>query len=231
MATTISVSKILTNVAQLIGVPAFATNTNVTEAQAITWCQQALESLQAMNAQTLGADHHHISSVVIPTQVNINFVSLPSDAIEVFDVLWKRDTERTYRLLPAEAIFVLPLNAEPEAWEQPPRFRIEGNTLVLFPPPAQVYQLSIWYGQAFTVANTASTIQGRLDWQNWIELDVAIKCLVRKRRLVDVADFTGRRDALSAALFSPGRQRMRAGPSRIVDVEFYGNRRWWDEGG
>lgn len=230
MATTISVSNILRNVAQLIGVPAFAANTNVTEVQAIAWCQQALESLQAMNAQRLGADHHHISSVNLPTQVNVNFLSLPSDAIELFDVIWKRDPERAYRLLPAESTYVLPLGAQPEVWDLPPRFRIEGNTIVLFPPPREVYQLCIWYGQAFTVANPASTIQGRLDWQNWIELDVAVKCLVRKRRLVDVADFTGRRDALSEQLFSPGRARMRAGPSRIQDVEFHGNRRWWDEG-
>lgn len=225
MATTISVSNILTNTAQLIGVPPFAPNTNVTEPQAIAWCQQALESLQALNAQNLGADHHHISSITVQTQPDIHFVSLPSDAIEVFDVIWMRSPDLAYRLHPAEERYVLPLGSTPKVWQDAPHFRIEGNALVFFPCPHERYLISVWYGQAFTVSAPTSTVQGRLDWQSWIELDVAIKCLVRKRRLVDVQDMTARRDALSAQLFAAGRNRSRAGPVRIQDVESPGY--WW----
>lgn len=227
MATTISVSNILRNAAQLIGVPPFAADTNVTEAQAIAWCQQALESLQALNAQNLGDDHHHISSIALQTQIDINFLSLPSDAIELFDVIWLHSPDRAYRLRPAEERFVLPLGAMPQLWTDPPHFRLEGNTLVFFPCPHARYQISVWYGQAFTVSGPTSTVQGRLDWATWIELDLAIKCLVRKRRLADVADFTARRDALSAQLFSPGRNRNRAGPMRVQDVDGEHYYRWW----
>ena len=227
MSVTISVSAILRNVAQLIGVPAFAANTNVTESQAVFWCQQALEALQALNAQHLGVDKHHISSINLPTQVGINFLSLPSDAIEVFDVIWRKDIDKAVRIVPAESKWVLPLGFQPRLWDRElPRFRLEGTSLVLYPCPAAVYQISIWYGQHFTVASPASTIQARLDWQNWIELDLACKCLARKRRYVDLKDFEGRRDALSAQLFSAGRQRMRAGPQRIQDVDGP-DFRWW----
>lgn len=227
MAVTIGVGNILRNVAQLIGVPAFSTNTNVTEQQAVYWCQQALESLQALNAQKLGTDKHHISSIVLQTQPGLNFVSLPSDAIELFDVIWMRGPDRYERIVPAEACFVLPLGAEPEAWETAPRFRLEGTSIVFFPCPSERYPLSIWYGQAFEAPLVTSTVQGRLDWQLWIELDVAIKCLVRKRRLVDVGDMTTRRDALTLQLFAPGRNRQRAGPHRVQDVDAYAIGHWW----
>lgn len=229
MSVTIGVSSILRNAAQLIGVPPFAANTNVTETQAVYWCQEALESLQALNAQKLGADKHHISSIALSTQANINFVSLPADAIEVFDVIWTREADKYYRLVPAESGYVQPLGATPKNWDERfPRFRLEGNTLVFFPCPAAVYPLSIWYGQHFTVASPANTVQGRLDWQQWLELELATKCLTKKRRFADLAEMTQRRDALSAQMFAPGRARMRAGPTRIQDVDAdYLGRHWW----
>ena len=228
MATTITVASILANTAQLIGVPPFAPTTNVTDAQALAWLQQSLESLQALNAQFLGEDKHHISSVTLRTQPGVNFVSLPSDAIEVFDVLWSRTPEAAYRLLPAESPYVLPLTVEPQTWECAPRFRLEGVSLVLFPTPSLVYPLSVWYGQAYTAPLATSVVQGRLDWAQWLELDLGCKCLQRKRRAADLAEMTARRDALAAQLFAPGRRRMRAGPQRIQDVyALAAGRPWW----
>ena len=226
MSVTISVANILRNVAQLIGVPEFAPNTNVTQTQAVAWCQQSLESLQALNAQKLGADHHHISSVTLPTQPGVNFVSLPPDAIEVFDVLWIKDADTAYRVVPAEAPFVLPLTSDPQTWETVVRFRLEGVSLVLLPTPSEVYSLCVWYGQHFGVSAPGSVVQGRLDWQQWIELDIATKCLTRKRRAADLQEMTMKRDSLSVQLFAPGRSRMRAGPMRIQDVE---SRWYWEE--
>jgi len=226
VSVTISVTNILRNVAQLIGVPPFAVNTNVTQTQAVAWCQQSLESLQALNAQKLGADHHHISSMTLKTQPGVNFISLPPDAIEVFDVLWAKDADSAYRVPPAEAPFVIPLTANPQPWKMPPKFRIEGFSLVLFPTPAEVYTLCVWYGQHFGVSAPGSIVQGRLDWQQWIELDVATKCLTRKRRAADLEEMKQKREMLALQLFAPGRSRMRAGPVRIQDVE---SRWYWED--
>lgn len=230
MSVTISVSRILTNAAQLIGVPQFAPGTNVTEAQAVAWAQQSLESLQALNAQKLGADHHHISSQALQTQAGVNFVSLPPDAIEVFDVIWAKGPDTAYRVMPAEAPFVLPLTYDPQPWRHTPHFRLEGFSLVLFPTPAEVYNLSVWYGQHFSVSAPGSVVQGRLDWQQWIELDLACKCLTRKRRAADLEEMKQKREMLSLQMFAPGRSRMRSGPVRIQDVEQAGFRhRWWED--
>jgi hypothetical protein len=230
LAITISVSNILANVAQMIGVPPFGLDTNVTEAQAVSWCRQSLQSLQALNAQKLGSDHHHISSIALRTQAGVNFLTLPSDAIEVFDVLWAKDDETAYRLLPAESPFVLPLLTSPDRWTLPPRFRLEGFSLVFFPTPSEPYEISIWYGQHFGAAATVGgVVQGRLDWQQWLELDLAAKCLTRKRRAADLAEMLQRRDAVSLQMFAPGRARMRAGPSRIQDVEAIEVRRYWED--
>lgn len=234
MAVTISVATILANTAQLISVPPFSSplapqGTNVTETQAIAWLQQSLESLQALNAQKLGADKHHISSISLLTQANVNFLSLPSEAIELFDVLWVRSPDKVYRLLPAESNYVLPLGSHVGPWtDVPPKFQLEGTTLVFFPTPSEPYRVSLWYGQAFSMPSVTSTVQGRLDWQKWLELDLACTCLTRKRRAADLAEMTGKRDALSVQLFSPGRQRMRAGPVRMQDVECEIFRSWED---
>lgn len=243
MAVTISVGDLLLNTAQLISVPYFSENTNVTEPQAIAWLCQSLDSLQALNSQKLGPDHHHISSVRVVTQPNLAFVSLPSDAEEIFDVIWAKETDRYYRLLRTDSGHVLPLDAPPKSWEVAPTFRLEGTSLRLFPAPTERYTLSIWYGQHTTFKGdtppvappgpsrmplplpTASA-QGRLDWALWLELDLAVKCLLRKRRQADAADMTLRRDALTANLFAPGRYRHRAGPHRIQDVA-WGHWPWW----
>lgn len=219
MAVTISVATILSNVAQLISVPTFSTTTNVTAAQALAWTQQALESLQGLNQQKLGDDKYHISSVDLTTQASINTLSLPSDAIEVFDVLWAEDENTVHRLLPANASDIEPFGHDAREWDCAPTFRIEGNTLALYPCPDQAYDISVWYGSHFTVTTSADTFQGRLDWQKWIELDVAIKCLTRKKRYADIAGIQGLQAQLEANLFSLGRKRHRAGPVRIADVD------------
>jgi hypothetical protein len=219
VAVTVSVATILTNVSQLIGVPAFSSGTNVTATQALAWAVQALESLQALNQQKLGDDKYHISSVDLSTQASINTLSLPSDAIEVFDVLWAEDANTVHRLSMANAADLEPQGHDAREWDCPPTFRIEGNTLALYPCPDQAYDISVWYGSHFTVTSSADTFQGRLDWAKWIELDVALKCLTRKRRYNDMAAIQGMQDQLSANLFSQGRKRNRAGPVRIADVE------------
>lgn len=234
MAVTISVSTIVQNAAQLIGVPAFSANTNVTSTQALAWVVEGLEALQALNQQRLGADKHHISSVSLLTQPGVNFVSLPSDAIDLFDVMWTKDKNTAYRLVPASALDVEPLGIEAAGWDPytVPSYRLESNSLVLFPCPAERHSLSVWYGQYVTADSASSTFQGRLDWQSWLELDLAIKCLLKKRRYGDAESYEARKGALTANLFAPGRYRDRAGPRRIGDVEGRAllSHRWWDDG-
>lgn len=227
MAVTISVTTVLSNVAQLIAVPTFSASTNVTATQALAWTVQALESLQALNQQKLGDDKHHISSVDLTTQASINILSLPSDAIEVFDVLWAEDDNTVHRLNPANARDLEPQSFDAREWDRPPTFRIEGNTLALYPCPSAAYDISVWYGSHFTVTTSGDTFQGRLDWQKWIEFDVAIKCLTRKRRYADIAGIQGLQAQLEANLFSSGRRRNRAGPVRIADVDGCWNDEYW----
>lgn len=219
MAVTVSVANVLTNAAQLMGTPAFSASTNVTATQALAWTVESLESLQALNQQKLGDDKYHISSVDLTTQASINMLSLPSDAIEVFDVLWAEDANTVHRLLPANAQDIEPQGHDAREWDCPPTFRIEGNTLALYPCPSAAYDISIWYGSHFTVTTSADTFQGRLDWQKWLTFDLVVRCLTRKRRYADVAGIQGLQAQLEINLFSQGRRRNRAGPVRIADVD------------
>lgn len=225
MAVTVSVATILTNAASLMGIPPFSASTNTTSTQALAWVVEGLESLQALNQQKLGDDKYHISSVDLSTQASINTLSLPSDAIEVFDVLWAEDDNTVHRLLPASAGDIEPFGHDAREWDCPPTFRIEGNTLALYPCPDQVYDISIWYGSHFNVTSGSDTFQGRLDWQRWITLFLCVQSLTRKRRFADAAGMQAQLDMLSANLFSQGRKRHRAGPVRIEDVDG----RWADQ--
>ena len=100
---------------------------------------------------------------------------------------------------------------------------------MFFPTPAEAFRLSLWYGQAFMAPLVTSTVQGRLDWQSWLEYDLACKCLTRKRRAADLAEMQQKRDMLSMQMFAGGRKRDRAGPVRIQDVEWDGWRTWRDD--
>jgi hypothetical protein len=106
MATTVSISTVLVNAAQLGAFPAFSASTNVTEAQAVRWVQEGLQSLQALQKQKLGSDRFAIESITLYTQSGVNFVSLPSDAIDLQDVLWAKDDTSSYRLRPASDVDV-----------------------------------------------------------------------------------------------------------------------------
>jgi hypothetical protein len=227
VATTVSIATVLVNAAQLGGFPAFSSGTNTTEAQAVRWVQEGLASLQALQKQKLGSDRAAIESIALSTQVGVNFLSLPSDAIDVQDVIWSKDSTTSYRLSPANDVDVEPVGIDAREWVDPPKYRLEGGALLFYPCPDAVHSISIWFTGYSTISTSSDSVQGALDWQKWLTNDLAIKCLIRKRRLADAASLQSLQDSLTANLFSNGRRRQQAGPHRIGDVDSQFTRDFW----
>lgn len=225
MNITFTVASVLENARQRMAIPAFSASTNVTQSQSLLWLNQSLESLQALTRQKLGGDYDLLTTGSLSTTTNSALVTLPAICGEMHDLLWVKDATT---IVPLEAMTKddLTTNAfDPGEWTAPPRYRLEGNSLRLSPVPNQAYALQIWFTNHAAITATGDTVTGRLDWSQWLELDLCAKCCQRKRRFSDVAMFEQLKTALAADMFSRKRRRDQNAVHQVRDVGIYGE---WD---
>lgn len=218
--TTISAASILSNAAANIAVPAFTAQTHVTAAQALAWLQQGVEALCAKTKQMLGEDGDFIRYVTLSTVPNLNLISLPNDAHEVINLFWSKSDTEAFLIDRATIGDVAP-PTDPGEWFNAPTFRLTGNTIELFPVPDRAYPIALWYASHPSLPNASADFFGRLDWARWLELDLMIKCLTRKRRWTDLQQTQAQKAELDANMFSTARKRNMAGPVRMRDAEVH----------
>lgn len=230
MATTFQTSEILADVARLANVPAFSTTSNVTSGQCTYWLVQSARTLSALLRQRMGSDNDFVASASLTVPAGLGLVSLPADCGEVHAVLWVKSS-RDYQLCDGASQDDLEEGSEAEqAWESPPTYRVEGQTLAVFPPSTDAEDLIVYYTTHLDLSGGATSYISRLDTDRWLTLDVLCKVLAAKQR--DYSLFAAEKAQVEALLLSPARTRDPNTISTIRDTRgaaarrFYRNR--WD---
>lgn len=224
MSTTFSVSEILTDVARSANVPPFSGTTNVTLTQATYWLVQSARSLSALLRQKLGEDLDLLQSVNLTSVPTFNLVSLPSDCGEVHSVLWQKSATDFRLLERVQAEDLEESDTPTKAWECAPRYRLEGNTIALYPASSDAETLLVFYTNHVDVSGEATSFQGRLDFDRWVTLDVICKVLAAKSR--DSSSFLQDKMLLEKELFSQARKREPNRTNTIRDTRTADRVRW-----
>lgn len=233
MNITFLVSSVLTNTAERLSIPPFSATTNVTLTQAITWLNQSLESLQALARQKQGLDYDLLTTQALTTTPNLATIPLPAGFGELHDILW---VKTSHTVIPLEVMTkddLVPDAFDPREWIAPPRYRLETSLVRFAPCPNQAYQLQVWFTNQAAIASGSDSVTGRLDWSQWLELDLCSKCCQRKRRQADLAEFMSLKRDLAADMFSLKRRRDQNAVPSVRDVGIYGEYegfpgRYWD---
>lgn len=218
MASSFVVADILADVARSANCPAFATDTNVTLAQATYWLAQSARSLSALYKQHFGDDRDYLRTATLATQPALGMVSLPADCGEVCAVLWVR-TASDWRLLEGSQLDDLELGQvtllRPWISTGEPTYRIEGETLGFYPASSVAETVVLFYNKHLdTTAQTSIT--GRLDTDRWLTLDLVCRVLSAQGR--DGSAYLQDKMLLEKNLFSVERNRDRGAIHTIRDV-------------
>ncbi|HEX6239961.1 MAG TPA: hypothetical protein VFZ61_03670 [Polyangiales bacterium] len=178
MASTFQVADILADVADLTQSPAFSASTRVTATRATYWLTQSVRALSALLRQHHYDDREMLQTQDLVTVPNLGMVSLPVDCGEVHALLRQVDSE-DYELVRGAQQDDL-VHVSPKSWaQQAPCWRMEGQTVALYPPPTAAHVLRLYY-TVHLPTPLGATIQARIDSDRWLTLDVAAKVATAK---------------------------------------------------
>lgn len=218
MSTSFSVSDIVADVAKLAVVPTFTSQTNVTAAQVSYWVIQSARSLSAKFRQKFGEDAEYLRTNTVSAQAGLGSVSLPANTGEIHAVVWAR-TSSDWVLLERAPLDDLEdgQSGDLRNWSEygPPRYRLVGETLALYPLPAKAETLVLLTTGHLNL-NGETSFLSRLDADRWVTLDVAERVLVSQGR--DASVLKQDKLMLEADLFAASRKRDVHGTSTIRDV-------------
>ncbi len=208
VASSFSVADLLVAIAAQSSSPAFSSNTRITQAQATAWIAQSARSLSALLRQKFPEDRELLQYAELATIPSFPIVSLPPDCGEVHSVVWLRSASEAELLASAgaEDTILQPLDTG-TGWDsgESPRWRLEGQTLALYPASGKAETLQVFY--TTHLSPTSGSFQARLDFDRWVELDVCIKIATSKKKQADIVEFQKQKALLENDLFSRARRR------------------------
>lgn len=208
MSSTFVLSDLLRDVATLANCPQFTTNTRVTAAQATYWLSQAARELSALIRQKLCEDRDLLQILTISTVPDFNLISLPADCGEVHSVVWQRDTTDAVLLRSASAANLTDELEDGQSWSDvavEPTWRLEGNTIALYPTSPEAEDLTVYYTTNYDTSGT--TVQARTGFDRWVTLETCIQVCTARDRPQSVAAFQQQKALLENDLFARARKR------------------------
>lgn len=208
MASTFSIADILRDVAVLANCPAFGSNTRITATQATAFATQAARELSALIRQKHGEDRDLLQILTLSTVPDFNLVSLPADCGEVHAVVWQRGTTDAVLLKSASSANLTDQIESGLSWSESdtePRWRLEGNTIGLYPTSPDAEDLTVYYTTNYDV--TGTTVQARVGFDRWVTLETCIQVCTARNRPQAVAEFKQQKALLENDLFSRARKR------------------------
>lgn len=215
MAISIAIADVLTQVQFRLHLPAVGSGTFVTSGSALALAKSSVSRLGAMLNRSFG-DNYFAQTATLSTQAGVDLVSLPASFKDLLSLHWV-DGDRAELLERAEITEYDPL---PRAWSRAsgaPRYRLEGNVVVLTPPPSEVYTLRCAYTTGLSITSLADTIQANAGCDEWLVLDICE--MIRDREDKDASRFTVRKMQIEADLRSQAVRRDRSGVSQVRDVQ------------
>lgn len=218
MSTVFTVSEIVSDLAARANVPAFGASTHVTSTRVTYWIAQAVRSASALMRQRFPDDRELLQTATVASVPDFELVSLPADCGEVHSVIWQRDTTDYVLLETAQAGDLATRLDAGESWESAcvsPRWRLEGQTIALYPPGATSETLTVYYT---THLVAGATFTAKLDFDEWVTLDVLIKVFGAKDKPQKVSETLQAKKLLEDDLLAKSRQRETYRTSTIRDV-------------
>lgn len=213
MATSISISDVLAQAAFRLHLPNFAAGEFVSDTQALMLAKMAVSRLGAMLNRSFG-DNYFARTATLSTQAGLDLVSLPDDFKDLLSLTWVsgNDAQTVTR---AE---ITDYDPTARSWSTAyvPKYRIEGETLVLTPIPSAVYTLRCAYTTGLSITSTADTIQALPGCDEWLVLDICQ--IIRGREDKDVSTYVLAKREIQEDLKAQAIQRDRHGTTAVRDV-------------
>lgn len=187
MSQTITVSDIQSRVISLCGLPAtLTTTTTITLAQMLDFLKISCEALAALVGER-ASEMYFATLGTLSTVANTATVNLPSGFSELLRLTWQKSASEEIDLVRAQPEN---MRAYPNSWGNSEctliTYRLQGNTLALYPTPDAVYTINILYSTGLYPADLNATFVARDNWQQWVALQAAL--LVRARQQKDAGD-------------------------------------------
>jgi len=220
MATTFAVSDLLSDIAARANVPPFTTSTHVTSTRVTYWISQSVRAASALMRQWFPDDRELLQTATLATVPDFELVSLPADCGEVHSVIWQRDTNDFVLLESSQGDDIADRLNAGETWESAyvePRWRLEGQTIAIYPTCSTSETITVYYT---THLVAGSTFAAKVDFDEWVTLDVLVKVYTAKDKPQKVAETLQNKKLLEDDLLSKARQRDPYRTNTIRDVRY-----------
>lgn len=197
---TVTRAQIEEEVRQRTDLPAYGTESPVTQAEITLMCERSLSRLAGILSEAY-PEGYQISTASLATQAGVGLVSLPSDFERLLRVAWLFAGDRPEITL--QVADVDNWEPWPGSWSSyngwlfgmSPSYRVQGMTLGLFPTPDAIFNLKLWYVPSLLFTGGTPSVQLRQGWDDWLVCDVAVR--VRQRQQKDYSDFANERDRIA----------------------------------
>ena len=216
MSLSVAVSTIQERARNRLTLPAFTTSTPVTTAMALDFVQASAQMLSGMIGRAY-PDGYFAANATLTTQVGLSYVSLPADFTYLTKATWLVSSTRWVEIEPAGAGDVMPSGLTSQAWVEgdPPKMRLRGNTIELYPTPSAVYSIAVNYTTALLPTSAASVMALQAGWDEWMVLDFSIKCRQAEQKPAD--DFIAQQAKVESFILSNAKMRDKR-PQRMRDA-------------
>lgn len=173
MGSAVLVSEIIEECRVRLDLPTITSTTFFSTAKSLNLVKYSARRLSAL-IRRADSDYFLVSTIV-PTAAGVNQVSLPSNFSDLRSISWVKSSAEYVPLEMASQDEVASTSDTSRSWESAPLYRLESETIVLYPTPNAVYDLSIRYDSGIYVTSTASSIICQPGWEEWIINDVCLR--------------------------------------------------------
>ncbi len=216
MSLSVTVATIQERVRNRLALPVYSTDTTVTTAEILEFVITSSQLLSGLIGRSYGNGYFDTSTTLV-TQAGLPFVSLPTDFTYLINAYWLISSTSYMEIEEAQSNEILPTGYAAQAWNQSglvPKMRLKSGTIEFYPTPSAAYNVVLNYTTGIVPTSTASVLPLQAGWDEWIVLDVCVKC--RQKEQKDAADFIYDRDRIEAMIVSNAKPRDKR-KKRIAD--------------
>ncbi len=195
----------------------FSTSTNPTLAAVLSFLNESLQSMYALQMECYGDDYFS-QSLSLLTQPDVGSTSLPADFAKLKKIFWRKDAS-TAVPVGRSSVDDLGLSTLTSCDWVAPRCALTGSAIMWAPVPSQQYIVDIWYaGIPADLASGSDTVNVGPGWVQWLVFDVCVKIARRLRNAEDLTFFAQMRDKAEAAMRDQAGSRMEADAPQVRSV-------------
>lgn len=186
----------------------------ISTAQVLKYLRREADKLTSLLIKVHGA-RYFARYTTVATQGGLSLVSLPADFLTVLKVQWVKSSDNPVDLELAAIGDYTPLNSAAAAWNAPPRYDLQHNSLVLFPCPNAVYTLGLFYTSRLTLGASGTSVDLQPSWADALTLGAAVRITRKEKR--DTTELIVEREAARQAILDQQASRDAYGLQQVAD--------------